>query len=51
MIMTISITNNRIVNTTEPRIPPSVITEDSIVVGLTALKVNGIMKINKINNT
>ena len=38
MIITIIITNNRIVNTTEPRIPPIVITEDSIVVELTVLK-------------
>ena len=39
MIITIIITNNRIVNTTEPRMPPIIFTEDSIVVvGLTVLK-------------
>ena len=38
MIIIIIITNNRIVNTTEPRIPPIIFTEDSIVVGLTVLK-------------
>ena len=38
MIIIIIITNNRIVNTTEPRMPPIVIAEYSIVVELTVLK-------------
>ena len=38
MIIIIIITNNRIVNTTEPRILPIEITKNSIVVELTVLK-------------
>ena len=38
IIITIIITNNRIINTTEPRMLPIVITEDFIVVELTVLE-------------